>query len=50
MTNDRIYRGKLTIEAALAELEDCSGPQFDPTAVAALVAELSPAVASGVAS
>jgi diguanylate cyclase (GGDEF)-like protein/putative nucleotidyltransferase with HDIG domain len=50
MTNDRIYRRKLTIEAALAELEDCSGSQFDPTAVAALVAELSPAVASGVAS
>ena len=50
MTNDRIYRRKLTMEAALAELEDCAGTQFDPAAVAALVAELSPAVARGVAS
>ena len=31
MTNDRVYRRKLTVEAALAELEDCSGTQFDPT-------------------
>ena len=49
MTNDRIYRRKLTMEAALAELEDCAGSQFDPAAVVALVVELSPAVASGVA-
>jgi HD-GYP domain-containing protein (c-di-GMP phosphodiesterase class II) len=48
MTNDRIYRRKLTIEAALAELEECSATQFDPTAVAALVAEMKP-VAVGVA-
>jgi len=48
MTNDRIYRRKLTIEAALAELEECSASQFDPTAVAALVAEMKP-VAVGVA-
>jgi HD-GYP domain-containing protein (c-di-GMP phosphodiesterase class II) len=49
MTNDRIYRRKLSIEAALIELEECSGSQFDPAAVAALVSELAPAVA-GVAS
>jgi diguanylate cyclase (GGDEF)-like protein len=48
MTNDRIYRRKLTIEAALSELEECSATQFDPTAVEALVAEMKP-VAVGVA-
>jgi diguanylate cyclase (GGDEF)-like protein len=42
MTNDRVYRRKLTVEAALAELESCAGTQFDPDAVAALVTELSP--------
>ena len=42
MTNDRIYRRKLTIEAALAELEDCAGTQFDPSAVAALIEEMTP--------
>jgi len=45
MTNDRVYRRKLTIEAALAELESCAGTQFDPEAVAALVADMAPAVA-----
>jgi diguanylate cyclase (GGDEF)-like protein/putative nucleotidyltransferase with HDIG domain len=40
MTNDRVYRRKLSLAAALAELEDCSGTQFDPDAVAALVAEM----------
>src|SRR6266508_4458582 len=49
MTNDRIYREKLSLEAALAELEDCSGTQFDPTAVAALLQELTP-ITAGVAS
>jgi HD-GYP domain-containing protein (c-di-GMP phosphodiesterase class II) len=48
MTNDRVYRRKLSLEAALTELEECSATQFDPTAVAALVAELKP-VAVGVA-
>ena len=37
MTNDRVYREKLTVEAALAELEESRGKQFDPQAVAALV-------------
>jgi len=49
MTNDRVYQRKLSIGAALAELEDCSGTQFDPDAVAALVGELAP-VATSVAS
>jgi diguanylate cyclase (GGDEF)-like protein len=49
MTNDRVYQRKLSIGAALAELEDCSGTQFDPGAVAALVGELAP-VATSVAS
>jgi diguanylate cyclase (GGDEF)-like protein len=42
MTNDRVYQGKLSIEAAVEELESCSGTQFDPEAVAALVIEMSP--------
>jgi diguanylate cyclase (GGDEF)-like protein/putative nucleotidyltransferase with HDIG domain len=42
MTNDRVYRRKLSIEAALAEVEDCSGTQFDPSAVAALADEMAP--------
>jgi HD-GYP domain-containing protein (c-di-GMP phosphodiesterase class II) len=46
MTNDRVYQRKLSIAAALAELEDCSGTQFDPGAVAATVNELTPLVTS----
>src|SRR3954447_7824270 len=42
MTNDRVYRSKLSLEEALVELEDCSGTQFDPDVVDALVAELAP--------
>src|SRR5712692_4819900 len=42
MTNDRVYQGKLSVGAALEELERCAGTQFDPYAVAALVSELSP--------
>ncbi len=42
MTNDRVYRSKLSVEEALVELEDCSGTQFDPDVVDALVAELAP--------
>jgi diguanylate cyclase (GGDEF)-like protein len=42
MTNDRVYRSKLSAEEALVELEDCSGTQFDPDVVDALVAELAP--------
>ena len=49
MTNDRVYRNKLAVDAALSELEECAGSQFDPGAVAALVAEMSP-LAAGVAS
>jgi diguanylate cyclase (GGDEF)-like protein/putative nucleotidyltransferase with HDIG domain len=30
MTSDRVYRGKLSHEDAVAELERCSGAQFDP--------------------
>jgi HD-GYP domain-containing protein (c-di-GMP phosphodiesterase class II) len=35
MTAERPYRPALTIGAALAELERCSGTQFDPLVVAA---------------
>jgi diguanylate cyclase (GGDEF)-like protein len=35
MTTDRVYRPKLTVEAALAELDRCAGSQFDPQVVAA---------------
>jgi diguanylate cyclase (GGDEF)-like protein len=49
MTNDRVYRSKLSVEAALEELEACAGTQFDPEAVSALVVEMSP-LAAGVAS
>jgi HD-GYP domain-containing protein (c-di-GMP phosphodiesterase class II) len=49
MTNDRVYRSKLSVEAALEELEACAGTQFDPEAVSALVLEMSP-LAAGVAS
>jgi len=43
MTSDRVYRGRLAQEDALAELERCAGTQFDPTVVAALAEELEPA-------
>src|SRR5262245_21174022 len=46
MTNDRIYRRKLPIDAALIELEDCAGTQFDPNAVGALVEEMTPLLES----
>ena len=45
MTSDRVYRGRLAQEDALAELERCAGTQFDPSVVAALGEELQPAVA-----
>jgi diguanylate cyclase (GGDEF)-like protein/putative nucleotidyltransferase with HDIG domain len=44
MTSDRVYRGRLTREDALAELERCAGTQFDPSVVAALAEELDPAL------
>jgi HD-GYP domain-containing protein (c-di-GMP phosphodiesterase class II) len=49
MTNDRVYQTKLSIGAALAELDECAGTQFDPAAVAAVADELAP-LAAGVAS
>jgi diguanylate cyclase (GGDEF)-like protein len=42
MTSDRVYRGRLAQEDALAELERCAGTQFDPAVVAALAEELDP--------
>ncbi len=36
MTSDRPYRGKLSLEQALEELEKCAGTQFDPKVVKAL--------------
>ena len=40
MISERPYASELTPEAACAELEACAGTQFDPTVVAALVAEI----------
>ena len=40
MTNDRAYREALTVAAALDELERCSGTQFDPQVVDALMSVL----------
>ncbi len=50
MTNDRVYQGKLSVGAALDELERCAATQFDPDAVAALVAEFLPLAAPAAAS
>ncbi|MBV8598547.1 MAG: HD domain-containing protein, partial [Actinobacteria bacterium] len=38
MTTDRSYRAAMTPEAAVAELRRCSGTQFDPAVVDALIA------------
>ena len=38
MTTDRSYRKALPVEAAMAEVERCSGTQFDPRVVEALFA------------
>jgi diguanylate cyclase (GGDEF)-like protein len=40
MTTDRCYRRGMSAADARAELRRCSGTQFDPTVVAALLAEL----------
>lgn len=37
MTTERPYRNALSFEAALKELQRCSGTQFDPTVVQAFV-------------
>jgi diguanylate cyclase (GGDEF)-like protein/putative nucleotidyltransferase with HDIG domain len=39
MTTDRVYRGRLSHDRAIAELERCAGTQFDPEVVAAFQAE-----------
>jgi HD-GYP domain-containing protein (c-di-GMP phosphodiesterase class II) len=40
MISDRPYRPALPLERALQELEDGAGTQFDPDAVALLLAEV----------
>jgi HD-GYP domain-containing protein (c-di-GMP phosphodiesterase class II) len=37
MISDRPYRGPLTFKQAIAELETCSGTQFDPDVVRAFI-------------
>jgi diguanylate cyclase (GGDEF)-like protein len=39
MTSDQVWRPRMTVRAALAEIQRCAGTQFDPDVVAALVAE-----------
>ena len=39
MTTDRIYRSRLSHDRAMAELERCSGTQFDPDVVTAFRVE-----------
>ena len=39
MTTDRVYRGRLSHDRAIAELERCAGTQFDPDVVVAFRAE-----------
>jgi HD-GYP domain-containing protein (c-di-GMP phosphodiesterase class II) len=41
MVAERPYSPALAPEAAITELLDCAGSQFDPDVVAALVAQLS---------
>ncbi|MBA2462067.1 MAG: diguanylate cyclase [Actinobacteria bacterium] len=40
MTSNRVYRERRSPDEAIAELERCSGSQFDPVVVAALAEEL----------
>jgi putative nucleotidyltransferase with HDIG domain len=42
MVSDRPYRAALPFEQAVAELRRCSGTQFDPAVVEALLAEIGP--------
>ena len=49
MTEDRIYRRAMPLDAAIAEIERCAGSQFDPICVDALIAVLrGPASGGGV--
>jgi diguanylate cyclase (GGDEF)-like protein/putative nucleotidyltransferase with HDIG domain len=43
MVAERPYSPALPIDAAIAELDECAGSQFDPDVVATLIAELSAA-------
>ena len=49
MTSERSYRGRLSHDDALAELERCAGTQFDPLVVAAVVEELAAPLPAAVA-
>jgi HD-GYP domain-containing protein (c-di-GMP phosphodiesterase class II) len=40
MTSERVYRGRISHEQAVAELERCSATQFDPSVVARFVGGL----------
>ena len=40
MTSDRPYRKAMSPQQAIAELERCSGSQFDPDVILALIAVL----------
>jgi two-component system cell cycle response regulator len=46
MTSTRAYRPPLTVDEAIAELERCSGHQFQPTLVAAFVAAATERIAA----
>jgi diguanylate cyclase (GGDEF)-like protein/putative nucleotidyltransferase with HDIG domain len=47
MTSDRLYRDSLSYEDAIAEVERCSGSQFDPDVVNAFLACVGPRVPVG---
>jgi diguanylate cyclase (GGDEF)-like protein/putative nucleotidyltransferase with HDIG domain len=49
MTSDRAYRGRLTPQEAIAELERCAGTQFDPHIVTVFARELGYSPATAVA-
>jgi HD-GYP domain-containing protein (c-di-GMP phosphodiesterase class II) len=49
MTSSRPSREAVSVSAAIAELERCSGREFDPAAVGALVAHLRTTPAVGAA-